>query len=141
LKRKIIAILLVLVSVLFVGCTKDFEYGSDKFSLECILEGGLNTTWYYFRKKIDTDMIMEPKSQDNAEGYELIGQPTVQGFWDVFISDKETEPYISAGFCGYYSMGDAKLNIYFNYTVASTGERKEEIWEVDFGQEPYEDKR
>lgn len=150
------AIVLVLCSIFFLGCgPKEFEYGSDKFSLELILEGGLNTTWYYFRKRIDQDMIIEPKSRENADGYELKGDTNGLGRWDLSIldkadeayeyvspSDRKPDPYISASFCSFTKdMGDTKLNIYFNYTVASTGERVEEVWEVDFGQKPYKDKR
>ena len=155
-KNKVTAILLVLISVLFVGCTKDFEYSSDKFYLESIVDGSLNTTWYYFRKKIDEDIILESKSKNDKDGYELNGDTNLLGRWDMFIADKadesyeyvppsdrKPEPYISAGFCCFSKegMGDAKLNIYFNYTVKSTGERKEEVWEVDFGQKPFKDER
>ena len=126
-----------------IGCTKKFEYGSDKFSLESIVDGGLNSTWYYFKKTIDKDTILESKSQNAADGYELKGDTNMLGRWDIYILDKEAAPYICANFCCYSSadMGDTKLNIYFNYTVASTGERKEEVWQLDFGQEPFEDKR
>lgn len=143
-KRKIIAILLISVLLLFAGCTKEFEYGNDKFYLKFIQTGGRNSTWYSFRKKIDKDIIMEPLSDTVPNGYELIGQPHMMGFYgSMGIVDEEKDPYIDISFCCYYKdgMGDVKLNIYFNYTVASTGERKEEVWELDFGQEPFEDKR
>lgn len=94
-------------------------------------------------------MIMSHISDKEPNGYDLKGQSHVMGFWgaihilDFDDNNQDIDLYISASFCCYSKegMGDTKLNIYFNYTVASTGERKEEVWEVDFGQEPYEDKR
>lgn len=147
--KKVIAVLFVLVSFLFIGCTKEFEYGSDKFYLETIATGGQKSTWYYFKKKVESDMIFELLSKEEPNGYELSGESYINGFWGSLTvvhpmnsQLQYDDPYISVGFCSYYgSMGNTKLNIYFNYTVASTGERKEEVWEVDFGQEPFEDKR
>lgn len=147
-KKKIIAALLVLVACLFVGCTKDFEYGSDKFYLEEVGTYGKLVPRYSFVKKIDSDMILEPYDRfDCPQGYRLYGD-SLSGHWDYMgIHNKDLSegdsPEIHARFVCYSEegMGDAKLNIYFNYTVASTGERVEEVWEVDFGQKPYKDKR
>ena len=143
-KKRLVSVLLALASLLFVGCTKDFEYSYDKFYLESIQVGGQNSTWYSFYKKIDKDMIMEPLSDRKSDGYELEGQSHIMGFWgSIGIFNEEQEPYICASFCCYYKIGMGKevSNIYFNYTVASTGERVEEVWEVDFGQKPYKDDR
>lgn len=141
-KRLVVIAILLITTLLCLGCG-EFEFGSDKFYLESINYGGGDSTWYYFKKKIDKDIIFERQSENETDGYEIKGQPDIMGFWWLSILDIETDPYISADFCCIYKVGMPadKLNIYFNYTVASTGERKEEVWEVDFGQTPYEDKR
>lgn len=148
-KKRVVALLLVLVSVLFVGCKKEFVYGSDKFYLEEVGTYGKLVPRYSFRKKIDPDMIFELYSLKNPNGYQFYGGTDSLGHWeDLSIGNdaptyEKTDPYLHATFVCYSKegMGDAKLNIYFNYTVASTGERVEEVWEVDFGQKPYKDKR
>lgn len=142
-KKRILTIFLVIVSLFLFGC-KEFKFGDDKFYLEYIYEGGESSTWYSFYKKIDKDMIMEPLSDAQPDGYKLEGKFHIMGFWgSIGIFDKEKSPYICAAFCCFYKVGMGKevSEIYFNYTVASTGERKEEVWEVDFGQKPFEDKR
>ena len=146
-KKKFLTILLVLLSLLCVGCDlnlNEFEYGYDKFYLYSVGTHGR----YSFRKKIDADMIFEPYARfDCPQGYKLYGD-SLSGHWDYLDIQNENlndgdSPLICARFVCYSEegMGDAKLNIYFNYTVASTGERVEEVWEVDFGQKPYKDDR
>ena len=147
-KRKIIVVLLIAVLSLFMGCTKEFEYGYDKFYLEEVGTYGKLVPRYSFIKKIDSDIMFEPYDGFNCpQGYELYGD-SLFGHWDyIGIQNRNLRdgdsPVIRARFvCNSKDgMGDVKLNIYFNYTVASTGERKEEVWELDFGQEPFEDKR
>lgn len=142
-KKKISAVLLAIVALFFVGCTKDFEFGSDKFYLEKILDGGQNSVWYYFCKKVDSDMVMDLLSDSNPYGYELVTSHIMGYIGNITIEDKNKDPYISVGFCCYYKagMGKEKVKVQFNYTVKSTMERKEEVWELDFGQEPHEDLR
>lgn len=144
-KKRVIAAIMytIIMSLSLVSCGQ-FQYGADKFYLEMIASGGMNTTWYYFRKQIDSDIILEPKSNNEKDGYELSGDNFVGlGHFDnIHIENKDSAPYISAAFCCYYNgVGDSPINIYFNYTVKSTGERKEETWKLDFKQEPFEDKR
>ncbi len=149
-KKKFLTILLVSIFLLCVGCdlnVNEFEYGYDKFYLYSVGTYGKSVPRYSFRKKIDADMIFEPYSLKEPTGYELRGY-TKNGHWD-YLAIQETnmkgvfEPAIAARYVCYSKegMGDTKLNIYFNYTVASTGERVEEVWEVDFGQKPYKDDR
>lgn len=158
-KKRIIAIIVLIFSICCMGC-REFEYGYDKFYLEEVGTYGGSTPIYYFVKKIDSDIIFEPYDRfDCPQGYRLYGDSCPQGKpfdeaillsgnWDYLsihnkdLSDGDS-PIIRARFICYSKegMGDTKLDIYFNYTVASTGERKEEVWEVDFGQEPFEDKR
>lgn len=149
-KKKLLTILLLFISLLCVGCElnlNEFEYGDDKFYLYSVGTYGKSVPRYSFVKKIDADMIFEPYSLREPTGYELRGC-TKNGHWDFFDIQNENSndgdsPVIRARYVCYSKegMGDTKLNIYFNYTVASTGERVEEVWEVDFGQKPYKDDR
>lgn len=144
-KKRITILLLSIVCIFCIGCG-DFERGYDKFSLRTIGSQGVGWTYYAFEKNIDDDIIVELKSAKYPNGYELYGEGCSLGQWEYVLighNGNFINMYIDAKFLckPNESMGDTKLNIYFNYTVASTGERKEEVWEVDFGQKPYEDKR
>lgn len=144
-KKRIIAIILLVLSFLCVGCKKEFEYSYDKFCLKSVGTYGKICPRYTFIKRVYADMVFEDYAIANPNGYELYGE-TQNGHWEhlsVGPLNRLNDPEILACYVCYSEegMGDTKLNIYFNYTVASTGERKEEVWEVDFSQEPYEDKR
>lgn len=142
-KKKAYLALVLYTLIIFIGCTKPFEFGSDKFYLESIMNGGQNSTWYYFCKKIDSDMIMEHISDTVVEGYDVQTTNIMGRIGFVSIEKQDEDPYLYVGFCCFYKsgMGSNKADIIFKYTVKSTMERKEEIWELDFSQKPYKDLR
>ena len=152
-KKRTLPILIVFISIFLFSCkpiveysVPEFEYDYDKFYLSDISENAVGLPTYVFLKKIYNDFVDEKQSVKNPEGYRLYGDTMQIGQWDylgIGYDSYSGEKEILAQFICFSQdgMGDTKLNIYFNYTVASTGERKEEVWEVDFGQKPYEDKR
>lgn len=144
-KKRLIVILVVIISFCCTGCG-DFQRSYDEFKLREINSNPSGYPHYIFEKNIDPDMVFEQQSAKYPDGYRLYGD-TQNGQWNDFSFGSTAgyglDGWITAVYACFSKegMGDAKLNIYFNYTVASTGERKEEVWEVDFGQEPFEDRR
>lgn len=128
-----------------MSCEK-FECGYDKFALIEIGNAGAGCTYYLFDKKIEDDIIHEQQSLSNPNGYRLYGETSKLGQWDYVMIGHDGH-YKNMAISAYFlcwpnsNMTKVRLHIYFNYTVASTGERREEVWEVDFGQKPYEDRR